>query len=154
MQQIQKTISEFLTDKPVSSVSIDATVLNTVEIMSSKRSDCVIVVEDSAIVGIFTERDFLNRVAAVNLNSAETCIQDVMTPHPEVLEQSECISYAIERMANRGFRNIPVLRQSLPSSVLSVWDVMSHLSDVLEEVEEYVSEEDIFDEWTDTGGGG
>lgn len=154
MQQIQKKISEFLTNKPVSSVPVDATVLNAIEIMSSQRSDCVIVLEDRAIVGIFSERDFLNRVAAVNLNPAETYIQDVMTSHPEVLKQSECISYAIERMANRGFRNIPVIKQGVPSSVLSVWDVMSHLTDVLEEVEENGNDDEFLDEWTDIGGGG
>lgn len=151
MQRIQKTISEILRDRPAPAVSPKATVMDAVRAMTSQGLDCVLVVEQGAVVGIFTERDFLNRVAAEGLIPAQTNISDVMTRDPEVLRPDNCISYAIERIATRGYRNVPIVENGRPPAVLTVRDVMKHLSDVLAEVEEADPSDD---EYMDFGGGG
>jgi len=110
----------------------------------------LLVVEKDVIVGIFTERDFLNRVIGERLVPAETRMRDVMTAHPDTLRPSDGVAYAVERMASRGFRNIPIVDNDKPAAVLTVWDVMTHLSAALADAED----NNIgIDEWTDIGGG-
>lgn len=151
MQQIQKQISEFLSDKPDLTIAVDASVMDAVNKMTADQSECLLVVENEELVGIFTERDFLNRVVGARLIPAETSLRNVMTVNPDILRPGDGVSYAVERMASRGFRNIPIVDDDNPAAVLTVWDVMSHLSKVLAEVEEN-SDSDL-DEWTDIGGG-
>ena len=151
MQQIQKQISEVLSDKPDLTIAADASVMEAVDKMTADQSECLLVVENEELVGIFTERDFLNRVVGARLIPAETSLRNVMTVNPDILRPGDGVSYAVERMASRGFRNIPIVDNDNPAAVLTVWDVMSHLSEVLAEVEEN-SDSDL-DEWTDIGGG-
>ncbi|MFT5132393.1 MAG: CBS domain-containing protein [Gammaproteobacteria bacterium] len=151
MQQIQKPISEFLSDKPDLSIPADATVLEAVNKMAADHSECLLVIENDELVGIFTERDFLNRVVGARLIPAETSLRDVMTANPDTLRTGDGVSYAVERMATRGFRNIPIFDDDDPAAVLTVWDVMTHLSTVLAEVQE--NKTICLDEWTDIGGG-
>jgi CBS domain-containing protein len=151
VQQIQKPISEFLSDKPDLSIPADATVLEAVNKMAADHSECLLVIENDELVGIFTERDFLNRVVGARLIPAETSLRDVMTANPDTLRTGDGVSYAVERMATRGFRNIPIFDDDDPAAVLTVWDVMTHLSTVLAEVQE--NKTICLDEWTDIGGG-
>lgn len=153
MPRIEIPISEFLTGKPALSVQADATVKDAIEAMTSEQLEYVLVVEDSAILGIFTERDFLNRVVGAQRLPDETPVRDVMTPEPDHLRPIDNFPYVIDRMADRGYRHVPIVDEKGSIAVLTVWDVMSHLTDVLAEVENGDFDAGM-DELADLGGGG
>ncbi len=153
MHRIQKTIAEFISDRSVPAVGADDTVPAALELMREQGSDCVLVIEEGRAIGIFTERDFLYRVAAERRVVAETRIREVMTEGPETLKASDSIAYAINRMAVRGFRNIPIGdEEGRAIAVLDVRHVVEHISEVFAEVEASQGDAAI-DEWTDIGGG-
>jgi len=152
MGQIRKTVSEFIEDTPLSAVGPEDSIAAAIEVMKRDQSDCVVVLDAGMIVGIFTERDFLNRVTAARRDPAETKMKSAMTPNPEVLRTYDCISYAINRMAVGGFRNVPIIgEQGKPIAVLSVRDVVSHLSELFDEVSPV--REPSRSAWVDIGGG-
>lgn len=149
MPRISKTISEFV----VPAVSPDDTVTRAIEIMRSRRSDCALVMEDGRLVGIFTERDFLFRVAAKKRDPNATDMRSVMTADPDTLRARDNITYAINQMAVRGFRNIPIVDDSSrPTSILDIRQVIQHMSDVFAELDDQ-KHDPVADEWTDIGGG-
>lgn len=151
MQQIQKPISGFLTGKPALTAGTDVSVLDAITLMKDALSEYLLIVDGNNVAGIFTERDFLNKVVADRLDPSETSIRDVMTADPDTLRPQDNITYAVERMATRGFRNIPIIADEGPAAMLTIWDVMSHLSSVLTEVEE--NSNIALEEWMDLGGG-
>ena len=154
MRRIQKTIDQFIADAPLPAVTPDDQVTAAMETMKTQRLDCVLVLEGDRLVGIFTERDFLNRVTAQQRNPAETRIRDVMTAEPETLRPHDAIPYAINRMVVRGFRNIPIVDdQGKAVAVLDVRDIISHLSEVFDDLVQGKVIENEWDEWTDIGGG-
>lgn len=149
MQRIQKTIARFLERKNAPVLGPDASVAEAVELMKERAADCALVVEDRALVGIFTERDFLHRVIGVGKVPAKTPLRHVMTPDPDRLRPHNCVSYAIERMSSGGYRNVPIVDDNAPVGVLSVRDVMAHLNEVfVDDVDDAPAEE-----WIDIGGG-
>lgn len=153
MRRIQKPIKDFLSDEPLASVGPDEPVTAAIASMKSSKWDCVLVLEEGGLVGIFTERDFLFRVSATQKNPAETKVREVMTPEPETLRAHHSIVYAINRMVVRGFRNIPIVDDDGKAiAVLDVRDVMKHLDAVFTEVQEGQGGAE-WDEWTDIGGG-
>jgi CBS domain-containing protein len=154
MQRIQKAISEILEDRPVPRVSRDDTVATAVGVMRRLGSDAVLICDDDRLVGIFTGRDFLNRVIGADRDPAETPIGSVMTRRPEALHPRDCITYVINLMAVRRYRNVPIIDDAeRPLALLSVRDVVRHLAVVFAEIEQPVPS--IADEeWTDIGGGG
>src|SRR5688572_13222896 len=109
VQRIQKSIAECIAPADFVSVRPDDRVTVAVAAMRDKGTHCALVVKDDELVGIFTERDFLHKIAAERRDPAAVCLREVMTPAPETLRAHDCISYAINRMAVGRFRNVPIV---------------------------------------------
>jgi CBS domain-containing protein len=154
MQRIQKTISEFIEGAATPTVSPDATVQEAVEVMAKSDTTCVLVVSDEELIGVFTGRDFLNRVAAKGRVPTDTLIRSVMTPAPDTLSSTDCISYAIQIMAGGGFRHVPVVDNERVRGLLSVKTVVEHLTELISELDDDDYEApDVSGIWIDIGGG-
>jgi hypothetical protein len=75
-----------------------------------------------------------------------------MTADPETLRTSDCITYAINKMAMGGYRNIPLIGdEGKPVAVLNVPTVVQHLNEVFSESDTGIDFEDS--DWRDIGGG-
>lgn len=153
MFQIQKSIGECIAASGFAAVGPDDPVSAAVEAMLAAETDCVLVVDGDELQGIFTERDFLNRVSAEDRDPATTPMRIVMTSEVDTLRSTDCVTYAISRMAVGGYRNVPVVDDDgKPTSVLDVRIIMGHLIKVFAEIEN--EDHEVADAWIDIGGGG
>ncbi len=154
MERIQRTVGDLLGDTTWPELAPSATVQAALDAMARDGVDCVLVVEGPTLVGIFTSRDFLYRVAAAGKVPSTVALAEVMTPQPQVLKRHDCVTYAINRMATRNIRNLPIVDDGgRPVGVLRAWDVIGHLSDVFDEIAQ-TPPETADDMWLDIGGGG
>lgn len=145
-----RTIGEFISGRDSPNVSPATPVQEAIQTMRAMRTPCVLVVEAGLLQGIFTEKDFLNRVVAAELLPGETRVGEVMTPSPEVLGPDHSIAQAINRMAIGGFRNVPIVDEhGRPLGLLSVRDVVDHLAEIFEGDEEDSNEQAGL--WLDLG---
>jgi len=79
-------------------------------IVKSKGHTAACVVDDAGrLVGLLTERDVLTRVIGNSRAPESLPVGDVMTPDPEALGPMDTAAFALNRMATRGFRTIPVV---------------------------------------------
>jgi signal-transduction protein with cAMP-binding, CBS, and nucleotidyltransferase domain len=161
MRRLQKTIEELGWTMRVPQLGRDDKVAHAFDLMSRDAHDCVLVVDGSNLVGIFTSRDFLNRVAAVRGDPKTLTLGDVMTPDPRTLRPRDGVAFAINWMAIEGFRNVPIVDDlGGVLGVLTVWDVMRHLGNIFGEIEATPRPIRVQDEisavtnMTDLGGGG
>lgn len=153
MHRIQKVIAEFVKGEPIPAVGPDEPVTRAMETMKERASDCALVIAQDKLIGIFTERDFLYRVMAERRSPAMTRIAEVMTPDPQALRPGDSVAYAINCMVTRGFRNIPVVDdQGQAIAILDVRDIIQHITEVFDELEDIRATVEV-DEWTDIGGG-
>jgi CBS domain-containing protein len=151
VRSIQKSIAECIARADFVSVGPDDPVTAAVVGMQQKGTNCALVVDNDKLIGIFTERDFLRRIAAEKRDPARVVMRQVMTKDPETLRAHHSVTYAINRMAVRKFRNVPIVdRNGKPTSVLDVRLVMMHLIKVFAEVEQGGGDHDA---WIDIGGG-
>ena len=96
-----------------------STVASAAALMRQEKVGAVLVVEDDRLVGIFTERDAVYRVLALNRDPALTWLSDVMTPDPKTVEPEESFGYALLLMHENGFRHVPVIEHGRPIGVVS-----------------------------------
>ena len=97
--------------------------------MHDKGIDCVLVVDDGRLVGIFTDRDAVLKVAGTKAGSQP--LSAVMTHDPVVLRHNETIAVALNKMAVGGFRHIPIVENGRPTGVVTARDVFHHLAESL-----------------------
>ena len=84
--------------------------------------------KDSRIIGVMTERDFLLRAIAKELDMTTVTIDDYMTKNPETLHPDDPISYALNKMHVFGIRHIPIVEESgTIQGMISVKDIISHI---------------------------
>ena len=151
MRSIQKSIGECIARADFVSVGPDDPVMAAVTGMREKGTNCALVVENEKLIGIFTERDFLHRIAAETRDPGAVRRREVMTPGPEALRAHDSVTYAINRMAVRKYRNVPIVdRNGRPTSVLDARLVMMHLIKVFAELDQAGGDHDA---WIDIGGG-
>jgi CBS domain-containing protein len=160
MRRLEKTIEEIGWTRNVPQLASSERVARAFDLMSREAHDCVMIVDDGKLVGIFTSRDFLNRVAAVRGDASAIALGTVMTPGPHTLRPRDGVAFAINWMAIEGFRNVPIVDDNGGVlGVLTVWDVMRHLDHVFAEIEAVPRPVRVQDEisavvaMTDIGGG-
>ena len=135
MRRLQKTIEEVGWTRTVPTFSKHDMVSRAFDAMSREAHDCVLVADGDEL-GIFTSRDFLNRVAAKRRDPSKLTLGEVMTPGPKTLRPRDALAFAINWMAVEGFRNVPIIDDTgNVLGVLTVWDVMRVLGDVFDEID-------------------
>src|SRR5690242_5653349 len=128
MRRLEKTIEEIGWTRNVPRLAGTDRVARAFDLMSREAHDCVMIVEGEKLVGIFTSRDFLNRVAALRADPNAIELGSVMTKDPRTLRPRDGIAFAINWMAIEGFRNVPIVDDDgSVLGVLTIWDVMRHL---------------------------
>lgn len=135
MRRLQRTIEDIGWSREVPRLSPTDPVATAFDLMKGAPLDCVLVVDRGTLAGIFTSRDYLNRVAAVGGDPEQVTVGAVMTPEPRTLSPGDEVAFAINWMAIEGFRNVPILEGGHVLGVLTVWDVMRHLGDLFEEID-------------------
>jgi len=111
------------------SIDAGAPVHEAIERMHREEVDCLLVEADGRLVGIFTERDAVLRVAGRRIESFD--VRDVMTPDPVVLREDDSLAIAINKMAVGGFRHIPIVGPEGPTGVLAARDVFRHILEII-----------------------
>src|SRR5262249_42660725 len=103
--------------------------------MLVRRQPAVMIVDgDGRLVGIFTERDIVARVAGQGLDARRTPLSAVMTPNPEALKASDRVAYAVHCMSVAGYRTVPLVdAERRPIGVVTGSDVIRWLADLFPE---------------------
>ena len=139
------TVADVLASKGASRVHTSppsATVLEAVEKMNQLKIACLLVMEDGQILGIFTERDVLQRVVGQMLRPSNTPICDVMTRDVVCVEPSTDLDDVSTLMKERRVRHLPVCDDGRVMGMISIGDVnamhASHQQAALHYLNEYV----------------
>ena len=112
--------------------SADCSVTDAIRAMQREHRGVVVITEDgtpqSALRGIFTERDVLLRVTGRGRNPATLRLSEVMTENPERLIEESSMAWVLNKMSLGGFRHVPVVDAlDRPVFVISVRDVVEFL---------------------------
>ena len=102
------TVQEAMTPSP-KSIESDASVIDAARLLTSEDVGSLPVVEGDQLVGMVTDRDLVLRVLAKDLDPHKTVVADACTEDPEVASASESLEAALQRMAQKQVRRLPVV---------------------------------------------
>ena len=93
----------------------------------------VVVCRGNEAVGIFSQRDILNRTALEDLEPS-TPIEELMTPDPVTLSIDDGLAAAIKVMVDGGYRHIPILDgKGCTAGVLTSREILRYIADQMPE---------------------
>jgi CBS domain-containing protein len=117
-------IYDLVKDRPVHSIDADNTVLEGARFMMERRIGALPVLRNGELVGIFSERDIMNRVVAVGRLPGSTKISEVMTAKPKAVSVDETIENCLYLMREFGFRHLPIVDGKELKGLVSSRDIL------------------------------
>ncbi len=138
-----RTASQLIEDQTVLTTVATTSVTAAASAMKQAGVGAIMVVEGERLVGIFTERDALNRVLAAGRDPGRTTMAEVMTAEPTTITPSTLFGHALHIMHERGFRHVPVVLNGKPVGMVSARDAIGREIENFEEelrVREHITE--------------
>lgn len=123
------TIQEVLDRKggSVITVSSDTSVLEAIGTMSKANIGAVVVEQGGKAAGIFTERDYLRKIALEGRSSSDTPVAEVMSSPLITVGPAESTREAMETMTECRCRHLVVNNEEEMVGIVSLGDLVKHL---------------------------
>ena len=123
------TVSTILSEKGREVVTIEpgASLAAAAMLLAEKRIGAVMILgADRRLVGIISERDIVQALAARGAAALDEQVSRTMTRRVETCNESETVGSIMERMTEGKFRHVPVVEQGRVVGIVSIGDVVKH----------------------------
>ena len=108
------------------SIDADAYLSDAVALLAEKRIGALPVLEESKVVGVFSERDVIYCLASAGPEATGKPVREVMTS-PAVSVDSHCpVLTALSLMTRRRIRHLPVVDADGISGIVSIGDLVKY----------------------------
>lgn len=115
-----RTLRQVITGQTLVTARRDTSVRAAAVAMAEQSVGAILVVDDSGrLIGLFTERDALNRVVARGLAPEQTPLAAVMTDKLQTATPDKTLGHALHLMFEGGFRHVPVVEDGRPVGMVS-----------------------------------
>ena len=124
-------------------ITPDTSVYQALELMVEKNVSALLVMENDALAGIFTERDYARKVALKGKSSKDTLIGDIMTRDLITVKSESSIDECMELMTGKYIRHLPVVDDGKLAGIISIGDVVRSIiqeqKSIIGHMEQYIS---------------
>ena len=128
-------IAQIIADRDASTIiacDVSMAVRDAVALLAEKRIGALPVTEGGRVVGIFSERDVIYRLA----DKGEACLSlqvgQIMTAPAITVESSAAINDALGLMTRRRIRHLPVIENGALVAFISIGDLVKNRIDEVE----------------------
>ena len=140
-------VADILKSKPeavVHTIAPTDSVFDALQRMADKSIGALLVMENDAIVGIVTERDYARKIVLKGRTSALTLVRDVMTSHVMFVSSTQTTEECMALMTDNRLRHLPVMSEDGKLlGLISIGDlvkgIISEQKFVIEQLEHYIS---------------
>ena len=139
------TVSQILAKKgkEVFSVLPTITVFEALGVMSEKNIGAILIIENTVLKGILSERDYARKIALKAKSSKKTFVYEIMEDVVTV-KPSDNLEYCMELMDAKRVRHLPVIENDIVIGIISISDVVKSIIEMQKEtikhLDSYISQ--------------
>ena len=143
-------VARLLQTKPAAiwSVSPNDTVYAAIQLMEEKGIGALLVVQEGALAGVLSERDYARKVILKGRASSETLVKEIMTRHVYYTYPDQDIEACLVVMTEHRIRHLPVMQEKRLIGMISMGDVVKEIikeqRDKIAQLEHYISWEESY----------
>lgn len=119
-----------------------ATVFDAIRIMSERQVGALPVIQDRALVGIISERDYARKVILKDKSSKTTRVSEIMTPDVVTVTLGDRVEECINLMKRHHIRHLVVVEEGRVVGMVSLRDLFSEIIDeqaeTIDQLEHYI----------------
>jgi len=138
------TVRQLLVRKPeIYSVAPGTTVFEALRLMAEKNIGALLVLEQGALAGIFSERDYARKVILQGKSSRDTRVDEIMTSKVFCVEPERTAGECMALMTDKHVRHLPVMEAGRVAGVISIGDVVRAVVEeqrfTIQQLEHYIT---------------
>ncbi|MFQ3172971.1 MAG: CBS domain-containing protein [Flavobacterium sp.] len=139
------TVNQILSSKgnEVYSIVSTITVYDAIKVMGEKNIGSVLVIEDSVLKGVLSERDYSRKVVLKDKSSKETLVSEIMETNVATVKPTDDLEYCMELMTEKRVRHLPVVENDAVVGIISIGDVVISIielqKDTIKHLDFYIS---------------
>ena len=103
-----------------------------VDLLAQHRIGAVPVMENDAIVGIFSERDLVRLLSSYGTEALDRTLDEVMTKSPVTCDSKMVVIGALSLMTQKRIRHLPVVDDGSLVGFVSIGDLVKYRIDRIE----------------------
>ena len=127
--RINDPISSLDLKSPLS-VETGTNLKNALRLLQKEKQNCLLILDNSELVGILTERDILLKVTGKGFDLDLVTVDEFMTEDPEYLTPEDPLAYALNKMHIGGFRHVPIVNDLMkPVGLISISNIITTIAD-------------------------
>ena len=110
-------------------VKMGTPVKDVLTLMVSNSVSCVTVVDlDGRIVGIFSDRDVVSKIALSGIDLEQEAIDSYMTVLPHTAYLTSTVAFVLSMMSQGGYRHVPIVDEfDKPVALIGVEDIVDYI---------------------------
>lgn len=122
------TVRNILQEKGnlVHTVSPDDSVYIALETLEDRNIGALVVMDDTKLIGIFTERDYARKIVLKGRSSKDTLVRDIMTDEVIYVTPDMTIDGCMQLMTNKFIRHLPVMECDRLVGIVSIGDLVKY----------------------------
>jgi CBS domain-containing protein len=125
------------------SVAPEDSVLHAIEMMATRHVGALLVMDEGALLGIISERDYARKVILKKRSSHDTPVRDIMSSPAITVHPDDTVHRCMQLMTEGRFRHLPVVRGGQVLGLLSIGDlvkaVIEEQSRQIQQLERYIA---------------
>jgi len=111
------------------SVPSGTSLRDTLQVMRASGGGAILVCRAGSVVGIFTERDVLNKLFPGPVDEGQP-IDGLMTARPKSLTPDATLGEAVRLMTQHGYRNIPLVdTEGKSAGMIAARDIVQYVAE-------------------------
>lgn len=140
------TVNQILSrkGKEVFSVLSTITVFEALGVMSEKNIGAILIIENTVLKGILSERDYARKIALKAKSSKKTFVYEIMEENVTTVKPTDNLDYCMELMNSKRVRHLPVSENDIIIGIISISDVVKAIIEMQKEtikhLDSYISQ--------------
>ena len=140
------TVNQILSTKgkEVYSILSTNTVYEALTVMSEKNIGAILIIEDTVLKGVLSERDYARKIVLKAKSSKKAFVHEIMETDVVTVSPSDNLEYCMELMSTKRVRHLPVLEDSIVIGIISISDVVKAIiemqKDTIQHLNSYITQ--------------
>lgn len=140
------TVNQILSTKgkEVYSILSTNTVYEALTVMSEKNIGAILIIEDTVLKGVLSERDYARKIVLKAKSSKKAFVHEIMETDVVTVNPSDNLEFCMELMSTKRVRHLPVLENNIVIGIISISDVVKAIiemqKDTIQHLNTYITQ--------------